>query len=723
MIDKRIKINNSELSIQTGELAKQANGSVMVQYGETVVLVAITGTKNSNSDKDFLPLSVDYREKFYAAGKIPGGFFKREARPSEREIIAARLTDRPIRPLFPEGYNEDVFVSINVLSYDGENEPDVLGTIGASAALMISDIPYEVPVASVRVAQIDGKFIVNPTNSELEENVDMEVIVSGTDDSIVMVEGKANFVKEQDFLSALEYAHEIIKDIVKLQSDLQSDCGKTKFEYNPPEKNKELTDKIDKLIDGKLGPLNEPKNKEDRYNDIDVFVDGIASSLEEEYPDDQFAIKDYVHGKIGDELRTMTLAGKRADGRKFTDVRDITIRTSCLPRTHGSAVFTRGETQALVVSTLGSKRDEQMLDNINGNEYSRLMLHYNFPPFCVGDAKPKFSVSRREIGHGNLALRAISDVIPEFDDFPYTIRLVSEILESNGSSSMASVCGSILALMDAGVPIKTPIAGIAMGLVMESEKNYAILSDILGTEDHLGDMDFKVAGSKDGITAIQMDLKIKGLPMDIMSEALEQARLGRLEILEKMESAMSEPRAKLSEYAPKVSMGKIPVDKIGDFIGPGGKNIKSLIEEYECEIGVEQDGSCVIMGMDQENIDTVKSIVDSYSFVPEVGSDYDAEVVRILEFGCFVRIAPTVEGLVHISKLAWEHVKKVEDKVSLGDKVRVRLEGIDDMKRLNLSMRALMEKPEGYVERPSKPKFSGNKNRNSNSKRKSYSKR
>ena len=703
MIKKSIEISGQTLTLETGRMARQASGSVLVTYGETVVLVTSTANPGVEPNRGFFPLTIDYREKFYASGKIPGGFFKREARPSEKEIIACRITDRPLRPLFPKGFYNETQVFISVLSFDGENNGDILGTIGASASLAISDIPWDGPVASVKIGRINGELVANPTNTLMEES-DLSVIISGTKDSIVMVEGEADFISEEDFLKVIQFAHKVIKDIVKLQEELVEICGKNKREVTVPEVNIELENAIDLLIEGKISPLNKPKEKAERYDTIREFINTIIESLSEEYPDDSSYIKNYIDEKISLDLRKMTLDGTRADGRDYKTVRNISVETSVLPRTHGSSLFTRGETQALVIATLGSKRDEQMLDNIEGLQYKKHMLHYNFPPFSVGEARPKFSVSRREIGHGNLAERAIRPSLPDFEDFPYTIRLVSEILESNGSSSMASVCGSSLSLMDAGVPVKAPIAGVAMGLIMEDKNNYAILTDILGTEDHLGDMDFKVAGSRDGITAIQMDLKIDGLPLDLMSEALNQAKAGRIHILDEMKKEMDVHREKLSVHAPKIGQSSIPVDRIGDFIGPGGKNIKAISAEYECEISVEDDGMCVVMGQDQEYIDTVVKLLDSYNLIPVPGESYDAEVVRIMDFGAFVKIAPGKEGLVHISALNWNHVKKVEDVVKIGDKVKVKLIKIDDMKRLDFSMKALMDKPDNYSP-PEKNKF------------------
>jgi polyribonucleotide nucleotidyltransferase len=691
MNTKEIKIQDKTIKLETGKIAKQTAGSVMVTSGETMVLVTVCASKGKAEDRGFFPLSVDYREKFYAAGRIPGGFFKREARPSEKEILACRLTDRPLRPLFPKGFLNETIVSINVLSYDGENEPEVLGTIGASAALSISDIPWDGPVASIGIGRVEGKFIVNPSPADLETS-DMSMVVSGTADSIVMVEGVSNFISEDDVLSAIEYGHGVIKDIVSAQVELAKECGLPKREVVLPEENVELHKKIDNVIKEDYISLNDPKNKADRYSEIDDYVDSIVAQFEEDHPDDLGDVKSYVNDKISDNLRERTLAGSRADGRSHKDVRNIEIETAVLPRAHGSALFTRGETQSLTVTTLGGKREEQMLDNISGLTYKAHMLHYNFPPFCVGEARPKFSLSRREVGHGNLAERAIVNVLPDFEDFPYTIRIVSEILESNGSSSMATVCAGVLSLMDAGVPIKEPVAGIAMGLIMENEKKYCILTDILGTEDHLGDMDFKIAGSKEGITAIQMDLKIDGLPMDIMREALQQAKEGRSHILDEMNKVMSEPNKLLSQYAPKIQKANIPPDKIGEFIGPGGKNIKAIQEEYEVDISIEDSGLALILGTDHEKLEQVLEIMKGYSMVPEVGKAYEAEVVSIQNYGAFVKIAPGKEGLLHISQIRAERVEKVEDVLKVGQKITVKLLKIDDNNRLDFSIKALEKK-------------------------------
>ena len=708
MFKKEIEISNKKLTIETGLMAKQANGSVVVRYGDTVLLATATANLKNQTNLNYFPLSVDYREKMYAAGKIPGGFFKREGRPGEHEIIASRLTDRPVRPLFPKDFMYEVQILINVLSYDGENIPDVLGTIGASAALSISDIPWEGPIATVRVGRVGDKFILNPTKSELIDS-DMEVILSGTSDSILMVEGESDFISEETFLSAIQYGHGAIKDIIDIQNKLVKECGKSKSDYVSKEIDENIKKDVMSFISNKVGDFNKPKNKKNRYEEIDNYVNEVWENFESKYEEEENSVKAIVHDAIADNLRAVTLKGKRADGRKHKDIRNIDIETNILPRTHGSALFTRGETQALVTTTLGGKRDEQMIDNVDGLSYKNYMLHYNFPPFSVGEVGRMFSTSRREIGHGNLAERSLKRVLPTEEEFPYTYRIVSEILESNGSSSMATVCGGSLALMDAGVPIKDHVAGIAMGLIMENDKKYAILSDILGTEDHIGDMDFKVAGSEKGITAIQMDLKINGLPINIMKEALEQAREGRIHIINEMKKSLKTHNKELSEFAPKIITSTLPVDRIGEFIGPGGKNIKGLSEEYECEVNIEDDGRVTILGVDSAAMKKVKDIVDSYNLVPIIGDTYDGEVVKIMDFGAFVAIAPGKEGLVHISELAWKHVKNVEDVLKTGDKIKVKLINIDDMKRLKLSVKALLDKPDDYKE-PERKSFN-NKNK------------
>ena len=686
---KELDFGGRKLVLESGTLAKQASGSCLVRYGETVLLVAVTASKGAEEDRGFFPLSVEYREKFYATGKIPGGFFKREARPSEKEILASRLTDRPLRPLFQDGFNNETRVDITVMSYDDQNEPDVLAALGASYALMMSDIPFNGPIATVRVGRVDGQLVMNPTKEQIDLS-DFDLVLSGTNESIVMVEGKCDFVSEDDILTAIQYGHEGIRELIQFQHDCLKGQKITKREVSVKEENTELFSAIDSIIDGKISDLNEPKNKFDRYGQIDDFIASVVDDLSETFPDMGGDIKSYIDHKVAEDLRKKTIDGKRADGRDLTTVRDISISTSLLPRAHGSSTFTRGETQAMVVATLGGKRDEQMIDNIEGLSYKRFMMHYNFPSFCVGEARGKFSLSRREVGHGNLAERAIVPTLPSFEDFPYTVRLVSEILESNGSSSMATVCGSSLALMDAGVPVKYPIAGVAMGLIMDDTGKYAILTDILGTEDHIGDMDFKVAGSKDGITAIQMDIKIDGLSYEILSEALDHAKNGRIHILNEMNKSIKESRSTLSEHAPKIGQASLPVDMIGEFIGPGGKNIKGLAEKFEVEINVEEDGSVTVLGINQDGIDSVLEHIKAMTYVPKVGDVMKGEVVRIMDFGAFVKITPNKDGLVHISEIKKERVEKVTDCLNIGDKVDVKIIKFDSGK-ISLSMKALLK--------------------------------
>ena len=689
-ISEKINFAGRELEVQSGKIAKQASGSCIVKFGETVLFVAVTSSKGEEEDRGFFPLSVDYREKFYASGRIPGGFFKREARPSEREILASRLTDRPLRPLFKKGFNNETRVDITVLSYDEINEPDTFAAFGASYALMISDIPYETSIASVRVGKVENEMVINPSKEQLIESP-FELILSGTSESIVMVEGKCDFVSEEEVLTAIQYGHEAIKDLIKFQNSLISKHNVSKRSIPEPDIDLELIEKINSLVKGDIKDLNKPKNKDDRYGDIDNYIKTKVNELESDFPDSANAVKNQINELISSDLRDTAIKNDlRADGRNSTTVRDINVETSILPRTHGSSLFTRGETQALVVATLGGKRDEQMMDNIEALTYRRFLLHYNFPSYCVGEARGKFSLSRREVGHGNLAERAIIPSLPDFDDFPYTIRLVSEIMESNGSSSMASVCGSSLALMDAGVPLKAPIAGVAMGLIMDDKGEYVILTDILGTEDHIGDMDFKVAGSKDGITAIQMDIKIDGISYEILGKALQQAKDGRLHILSEMNKDLNSHRETLSDYAPKIGVAKIPVDMIGEFIGPGGKNIKGLAEKYNCEINIDDDGSCTVLTTEQNDIDSVIKYIADLTKTIAKNEVLSGEVVRIVDFGAFVKLTPNKDGLLHISEIKKERVNKVTDCLQIGDKVDVKVLKVDNGK-ISLSMKALLK--------------------------------
>jgi len=703
MKKQEMKLNESTLSIETGHVARQSSGSVIVTHGETSVLVAVNASKQMREDIDWFPLQVEYRERHYAGGKIPGGFFKREARPSEHEILTSRLTDRPIRPLFPKSFKCETQVIITVLSSDGENMADTLAGVGASAALMISDIPFKGPIATVRVGRIDGEFVINPTRSQMEDS-DMAIIVSGNEQTIVMVEGEAKLITEEEFIDAMKFAHGPIKDLIAMQNKLIGELDIVKRDVPEEETDEALAKAVSELVTGKIDAAIKTGDKADRENQISALKEEAQEAFVESHPESEKLVSGYVNDQLKTAFREQILEDAvRSDGRKTTDIRQITIETGILARTHGSALFTRGETQAIVVLTMGTPRDQQIIDSMDLDTKKKFFLHYNFPPYCVGETGRIGFTSRREIGHGNLAERAIKEILPEYEDFPYTVRIVSEITESNGSSSMASVCGGSLALMNAGAPTKGHVAGIAMGLIKDGDR-YAILSDILGAEDHLGDMDFKVAGTRDGISAIQMDLKIDGLPIDLMREALQQAKEGRIHILDVMKQELETHRDRLSIHAPKIGQSSIPVDRIGDFIGPGGKNIKAISAEYECEISVEDDGMCVVMGQDQDYIDTVVRLLDSYNLIPVPGEVYDAEVVRIMDFGAFVKIAPGKEGLVHISALNWEHVKKVEDVVKIGDKVKVKLIKIDDLGRLDFSIKALLDKPEGYSE-PEKKRF------------------
>ncbi len=706
MIKKEIELAGRTLSLETGRMAKQADGAVVIQYADTVALVTVVAAKEVAPDRGFFPLSVEYREKTYAAGRIPGGFFKREGRLSEKEVLGARLTDRPIRPLFADGFRSETQVIINVLSADVENTPDILGIIGASAALSISNIPWNGPIAGVRVGWIDGRVCLNPTNTELKSS-SMDIVVVGKKDTIVMVEGESDQISESELVTALQYAQEAIKDIIELQEELVAAVGKPKRKFTPPEVDEELQQAVDALVQPRLNDLNSPKDKQNRYGDIDAFKAEVQEQLAEQFPEQEKVIAKRILELIREDLRLKTLDGVRADGRKSDEIRPITVETQVLPRTHGSALFTRGETQALAITTLGSKKDEQLIDDIEGSYYKSHMLHYNFLPFSVGEVKPMRGTSRREIGHGNLAERALQKVMPDFEDFPYTIRIVSEILESNGSSSMATVCASCMALMDAGAPIKAPVAGIAMGLIMESDR-YIILSDILGTEDHLGDMDFKVAGTREGINSIQMDLKSEGISVDIMREALEQACKGRQYILDRMMEVLDAPRPEISEYAPRIYFLTMDPDKIGALIGPGGRVVKAITRDTGCNVDVDDDGTVVISGTREDNLDDAVRMVQLIIMEPEVGSTYHGTVRRIMDFGAFVEIAPGKEGLVHISELDWNRVNRVEDVLNIGDEVDVKLIKIDDLGRLDFSRKALREKPDGWTEPPRRERPTGN---------------
>jgi len=716
------EIGGRTLSLETGKIARQSDGAVMVTYGETTILTAVNAANVPREGIDFFPLQVEYRERHYAGGKIPGGFFKREARPSEKEVLTSRLTDRPIRPLFPKEFRNETQVIITVLASDGVNPSGVLAGIGASAALSVSDIPFNGPIATVSVGMINDKFIIFPTIEEMEESK-IELIVSGNENSIVMVEGESKIISEETLIEALKFAHTSIVDIIDMQKEMIKDIKVVKRDIDPIEKNDKLELQVNKLVEKEITKIIKIADKMERQKFTDALHTDTLAKLEEEFPESEKEIKGMIDDKFKVAFRGQILKkGVRSDGRKLTEIRQITIDQGILPRTHGSTLFTRGETQALVVTTLGSKRDEQIIDGMVDDYKKNFMLHYNFPPYCVGEVGRIGFTSRREIGHGNLAERALKPVLPDYEDFPYTIRLVSEIMESNGSSSMASVCGGSLSLMNAGAKLKNHVSGIAMGLILEDGK-YAILSDILGVEDHLGDMDFKVAGTKDGITAIQLDLKIDGISFDLMTKALAQAKEGRMHILNLMEKASPEAN-KISDYAPRILFVQIDPEKIGALIGPGGKNIKQIIADTECDVNVEDDGMVTIAGDDVRKCNEAVELVKAVTFEPEIGMEFDGTVTRLMTFGAFVEFAPGREGLVHISEFDWKRTERIEDVVKSGDKIRIKLIRIDDQGKLAFSRKALLPKPEGYKEperrdRDSRSRNSGNRDRRG---RKDYSK-
>ncbi|MFQ5798012.1 MAG: polyribonucleotide nucleotidyltransferase [Bacteroidota bacterium] len=690
---KELTLGGRTLVIETGRLAKQSDGAVLVRYADTIVLATVVSSKEPAEAQDFFPLFVDYREKPSAAGKIPGGFIKREGRPTEKETLSARLIDRPIRPLFPDHYMNETQVMVAVFCSDQENDADVLGAIGSSAALMISDIPWDGPIAEVRVGRINGELILNPTFSQLE-NSDMDIVVAGTEDSIVMVEGEAKEISEKDLVEAIEFAHEAIKKVVVVVNELVQECGKPKRAFQTPEFNPELVQEVEQFASLRMSELNRSVlSKDARSNLRQVLETETLRQFAEKYADQEKLILEGLRELERRDMRSMILKeGKRLDVRTVTEIRPITCVVGLLPRTHGSALFTRGETQSLTTVTLGTKLDEQRIEGLVPEYTKRFILHYNFPPYSVGEVRRVVGPGRREIGHGNLAERALRSLVPEETEFPYTIRVVSDILESNGSSSMASVCAASLALMDAGVPIRKAVAGIAMGLVKEGD-DVAILSDILGNEDHLGDMDFKVAGTRDGITAFQMDIKIRGITSAILDRALDQAREGRMNILYIMDQTIAEPRLDLSPYAPRLTTIRIPVDMIGTVIGPGGKTIRRIVQETGAEISIEDDGRVIIASVNKEPSEKAKAIIQRMVELPEVGKRYTGVVRRILEFGAFVEFLPGKEGLVHISQIDTQRVNKVRDVLKLGDEIEVKLVEIDREGRYNLSRKALLLPP------------------------------
>jgi len=690
-LKKEIELGGRTLTIETGELAKQADGSVVIRYGDTMVLATATMSQ-SKRPLSFLPLFCDFIAKSYSAGKIPGGFFKREGRPTEYEVLNSRMIDRPIRPLIPSGCRNDLQVIAMVLSMDIENDPANLGLLGASAALSISDIPWDGPVASLTVGRIDGEFVVNPLVSQ-EEELDLQLVVAVGREGIVMVEGEADFLGEDVLLDALMFAEEQARPLLDLQEEMAKELKVVKREIDLPEELPELEKAITKAVAAPLKKALAIKVKKDRYAEISRVKTELKEGLAEEYADEGEAIGRYFDAAKKNIARTKLLkTGKRIDGRGEADIREISGRTGLLPRTHGSALFTRGETQALVTATLGTGRDEQRIDSLQGEYFKQFLLHYNFPPFCVGEVKPLRGASRRDIGHGNLAERGCRGILPMHDDFPYTIRIVSEVLESNGSSSMATVCGASMALMDAGVPITSAVAGVAMGLIKEKDKVF-VLSDILGDEDHMGDMDFKIIGNSDGVSAVQMDIKIDGLNREILDRALTQARDSRLHILGKMAEAIDAPREELSNFAPRITTIHINKEKIGALIGPGGKNIRGIIDETGASIDVDDDGKVNVGATDGESLQRALELIEGFTAEAELGKNYMGRVVKITDFGAFIEILPGLEGLCHISELADRRVRRVEDVLTEGDEVLVKVINIDGKSgKVKLSRREAMKR-------------------------------
>ena len=685
-------MGREELIIETGKLAKQADGAVTVQYGGTVVLVTCVCARKGREAADFFPLTVEYQEKTFAAGKIPGGFFKREGRPSEKAILTARMIDRPIRPLFPEGMLNETQVIATVLSIDDENDSDILALIGASAALTISDIPFDGPIGAVRVGLIDGAFVLNPTFEESQKS-ELDLIIVANEKDVLMLEAGANQMSEEKMVEAIKFGHDNLKPLIKLQEELRKKAGKSKREdITQIELNEELYEKIKGKVTDRFGDILSMPDKQQRMEALDMLRDELVQEEQEAGSETPEQDVKTALGKLEKEIVREIILNKkkRVDGRDFDQIRELQSDVNILPRTHGSAVFTRGETQALAVTTLGTGSDEQIIDALEGESKRTFMLHYNFPPFSVGEAKPMRGPGRREIGHGALAAKALKPVIPTSEEFPYTIRLVSEILESNGSSSMATVCASSMALMGGGVPVKAAVGGIAMGL-LKGEGSHVILTDIAGVEDHYGDMDFKVAGTRDGITAVQMDLKIKGLDYALLVEGFEKARIARLKILDHMLSAISEPMKELSENAPRIVTIKVATDKIRDVIGPGGKVIRGIIAETGADINIEDDGTCQVASSNKKSLDAAVKMVKDIIAEPEVGKVYEGKITKLMNFGAFCEFMPGKEGLIHVSELSEGFVKEVSSVVKEGDAVRVVLFEIDDQKRCNLSIKRVKE--------------------------------
>ena len=685
MQNKSLKINfgKNDFILETGKLAKQANGSVTITYGGTVILVTACMSSAIREGQDFFPLTVEYQEKTYAAGRIPGGFFKREGRPTENEILGSRLIDRPIRPLFPQGFLNDVQIMAMVLSSDGENDPNVLALIGTSAALSISDIPFNGPLASCRVARINGELVLNPTYAQML-SADLEVVVAGNNNGVLMLESKANQVSEEEYFQAVKFGMDSLKPILLLQEEFVRLYGQPKAQVELKLIDSVLMQKIEALSCEKLAKVYKLSKKEEREEQVAL----LTRELETQLVSEGFLeadIRTGLHEVEKQQVRKIISDGRtRIDGRSFKQIREISCEVSVLPRTHGSSLFTRGQTQSLAVTTLGTGQDEQLIESLDGEKKKSFMLHYNFPSFSVGETKPARSPGRREIGHGALAEKALLAVMPSKEKFPYTIRVVSEILESNGSSSMASVCAAALSLMDAGVPIKEAVGGVALGLVQEGLKT-AILTDIAGLEDHFGDMDFKVAGTRGGITAVQLDLKNDGISLELLKECLAQSREGRLFILDKMSAALNTPREELSSFAPRIDVLKINTEKIGELIGPGGKTIKAIIAATGASIDIKDDGTVLVGSVDAAKSEAAIEMIKAITNDVEVGKIYSGKVKRIMPFGVFVEIAPKKEGLVHVSELSATFVKKVEEMVKVGDEFKVKVIGVDELGRINLS--------------------------------------
>ncbi|MEM7482429.1 MAG: polyribonucleotide nucleotidyltransferase [Acidobacteriota bacterium] len=692
---KTIEIGSQSITVETGRMARQADGSCTVRCGDTMVLTTACMDKRNDRPRDFLPLTVEYRENTAAAGRIPGGFFKREGRPSEKEIITCRLTDRPLRPLFPDGYFNETQIISFVMSADGENDPDILAINGASIALVLSEIPFYHPVGAVRVGLIEDEIVFNPTNSE-RDLADLDLIVVGTEEAVVMVEAAANQVSEQMLLDCIFKGHEEIQKIIHAQHQLYRELGIQKPAWEAPEKySKDFLEQVRSEFYGTLKGAMQTRGKFEQRDRIKEAVDAYVERIPEEDEERRAQFKVILKSLEEEILADVVLnENQRLDGRSLDEIRQITIETSILPRTHGSALFTRGETQAMVTATLGTSRDAQIIEEYEGESRQKFLLHYNFPPFSVGEVRFLRGPGRREIGHGVLARRALTAVLPDEDDFAYTVRVVSDILESNGSSSMATVCGGSLALFDAGVPIKAPVAGVAMGLIKKGER-FAVLTDIAGQEDHFGDMDFKVAGTRDGITALQMDIKITGVNREIMARALEQAHSGRMFLLDKMDDSLPSAREELSRYAPRLYTVEVPREKIRDIIGPGGKTIRSIVEETGCEIDIQDDGRVVIASPDEPSAKHAMELIERLTEMPEVGKVYTGQVRRVEGYGAFVEIMPGTDGLVHISEMAPYHVKEMSDLVSEGDEMEVKVINIDETGKVRLSRKAvIMEAPD-----------------------------